>query len=253
MCGRRSSRRIVLIAAYAPSGSGVRGLHHRDLGPRLQLRRRHVVPRLAAVDRDVNQPIVGPHPDAIDVERRRRDRVDDASLRRLCRGRARVLADVRRDVPRLPRQVGADLRPAVPAGRGLPQRCSRRSRACADRLARRAPAASGRRGSRHRPADLRRDLHDLTGPAVVSRELAAVDDVGVQRVRRNVAVLLDADGMPFAKRDAAVVAAALHARRAALLLPAADAIGKRVVGADVVELRGRLVVPRAPASRRRSR
>ncbi len=34
--------------------------------------------------------------------------------------------------------------------------------------------------------------------------------------------------------------------RSALLLSAADAVGKRVVGGDVIELRGRLVVPGAP-------
>src|SRR5581483_5001995 len=44
----------------------------------------------------------------------------------------------------------------------------------------------------------------------------------------------------------AVVAAAPDASRAALLLAAAHAIGKRVVGGDVVHLRGGLVVPRAP-------
>ena len=52
--------------------------------------------------------------------------------------------------------------------------------------------------------------------------------------------------MPVAEVHLPVGAAARHARRARFLLPAADAIGPRVVGGDVIELRGRLIVPRTP-------
>ena len=51
--------------------------------------------------------------------------------------------------------------------------------------------------------------------------------------------------MPLAKSDLAVVAATRNACRAALLLAAAQAIWKRVVGVDVVHLRRGLVVPTA--------
>ena len=51
------------------------------------------------------------------------------------------------------------------------------------------------------------------------------------------------DGMPVTFGDLAVVAAAGDAHRAALLLPAAHAIGKRRRDAGVKELRGRLVEP----------
>src|SRR5205807_7937922 len=61
-----------------------------------------------------------------------------------------------------------------------------------------------------------------------------------------VAVLLHADRVPVAVRDLAIVAPAVHAGGAALLLAAAHAVRERVVGVDVVELRGRLVVPGAP-------
>src|SRR2546422_9698447 len=77
-------------------------------------------------------------------------------------------------------------------------------------------------------------------------ELPAVDDVGIERIGNGVSILFHADGPPFAERDVPLIPAALDAGRAALLLPAADAIGKGVVGADVIELRGRLVVPGAP-------
>src|ERR1041384_1742634 len=51
--------------------------------------------------------------------------------------------------------------------------------------------------------------------------------------------------MPFAKSDLAVVAPTGNAPRTALLLATAQPIRKRIVGGDVVHLRGRLVVPTA--------
>ncbi len=69
---------------------------------------------------------------------------------------------------------------------------------------------------------------------------------GLSGSGRHKAVLVDADGQPVALRDRAVVAAARHAHRSALLLTAAHAIRKRVVGRHVIELAGRLVVPGAP-------
>ena len=117
--------------------------------------------------------------------------------------------------------------------------------------ARRPPACvrtvrkSGRRADAAAAGD-RTDSASLAGAAVEARDLAAVDDVGIERIGRDVAVLLDADRVPVAKRDRAVVAAAGDAGRSALLLAAAHAVRERVVGVDVVELRRRLVVPGAP-------
>ena len=53
--------------------------------------------------------------------------------------------------------------------------------------------------------------------------------------------------MPIAKSDTAVIAAARDSDRAALLLAAIQSIRKRVVRTDVIKLRGRLVIPGAPA------
>ncbi len=53
--------------------------------------------------------------------------------------------------------------------------------------------------------------------------------------------------MPIAKSDLAVRPPAVDPDRTALLLPTVEAIRKRVVGADVIKLGGRLVIPRAPA------
>src|SRR6187200_2127203 len=52
--------------------------------------------------------------------------------------------------------------------------------------------------------------------------------------------------MPLAERDLSVMAAARDTGRAAVLLAAADAVGKRVVRHHVIHRRGGLVVPTAP-------
>src|SRR5882762_11764842 len=92
----------------------------------------------------------------------------------------------------------------------------------------------------------RHDALSLPRAAIVARELSAIDDIGVERVRRHIAIFLSSDGMPFAESDLAIVATAGDAGRAALLLAAAQTIRKGVVGIDVIHLRCRLVVPTAP-------
>ena len=100
---------------------------------------------------------------------------------------------------------------------------------------------------------LRTDLLHFTRGAVPTRDgtaahAAAVDDVGIQRIGRDIRVLRRAHRMPFAKSDLAVVAAAGHTRRSALLLAAIDPVGHLVVGNHVIKLRGRLVVPGTPGA-----
>src|ERR1700756_5894879 len=60
-------------------------------------------------------------------------------------------------------------------------------------------------------------------------------------------VLDEADRIPLAVGDRAVVAAGCDAHRAALLLPGADPVREGRRGAHVIELRRRLVEPAAPA------
>ncbi len=84
--------------------------------------------------------------------------------------------------------------------------------------------------------------------AVEFRAVAAVDDVGIERIGRDVVVLFGADGVPIAEGDGAIVAAAGDGDGAALLLSAVDPIGRLVIGDDVIELRGGLVVPTAPGA-----
>jgi hypothetical protein len=53
---------------------------------------------------------------------------------------------------------------------------------------------------------------------VEARDLAAVDEIGVKRIGREVRILVATDWMPVAERDVAVAAAVRDADRAALLL-----------------------------------
>ena len=87
---------------------------------------------------------------------------------------------------------------------------------------------------------------NLAGAAIVARYLAAVHDVGIERIGGRVTVLLDSRWMPIVKGNAPIVAAAWNACRTRVLLAAADAIGKCVVGGRMIHLRGGLVVPLRP-------
>src|SRR4026207_2432744 len=91
--------------------------------------------------------------------------------------------------------------------------CSTRNTACADSPARTVPASCGRRdsrldarnegrlagrawggaaraASRPGPPEPGPAFRPLPGAAIPSRDLAAIDDVGVERIGRDVAVLL---------------------------------------------------------------
>ena len=110
-----------MTAAYAVLRAEAAGVDERDLRPWPDARWRHVFPREPAVGGDVDEPVVGPHPDAPDVLIGRRNRVDDAALLRL-RGRIlAVLADACRRLPRRAREIRTDARPVRAAVHRLPQ------------------------------------------------------------------------------------------------------------------------------------
>src|SRR5258706_8359831 len=90
------------------------------------------------------------------------------------------------------------------------------------------------------------DILHLAGAGVELGELTAVQYVGMQRVGRDIAVLFDANRMPVAEGDGAVVAAAGDADRAALLLRPINPVRKLIVRGHAVNLRRRLVVPGTP-------
>src|SRR4029077_1276239 len=73
-----------------------------------------------------------------------------------------------------------------------------------------------------------------------------IDDVGIARVRDDVTAFAAADGGPIAAIDVAVIGAGGDADGGIVLLRAVDAIEEIVVGGDVVELGGGLIVLRSP-------
>src|SRR5206468_384366 len=82
---------------------------------------------------------------------------------------------------------------------------------------------------------------------VKARCLAAEDDVGVQGIRGDIAILFNANGSEAAEVDCTMVASTRHGRRATLLLPAVYPVWKPVIGNDMVELRRWLVIPGTPS------
>ena len=226
-------------------GIEVGGVDQRHLGPRFEGRRGHVLPGPAAVHGDVDQTVIASGPEDVLAEIRRRHGVDDTGMASDCGGGRGVLPDAGRNKRVGPGQVRADPGPVPAAVQGLPHGVGGEvQRAGIDRREQhwcRPQRAIVRPAEQAWP-----DFLNLAGAAVVPGHLAAVDQIGIQRIGRDVAVFLDPHRMPFAEGDLPVIAAARDARRAALLLAAADAVGKGIVGGDVIELGRGLVVPGAP-------
>src|SRR5204862_6855259 len=97
----------------------------------------------------------------------------------------------------------------------------------------------------------RRDLGGLprgfVEPGQVAAEPAPEYAVGVAGLGDHVVALVPAHRMPVASLDHAVRPAAGYLHGAVLLLAAGGVIGKAVVGREVIELAGGLVVPAGPA------
>ena len=193
----------------------------------------------------MNQAIIRARPDHVDVFRRRRNSVDHAtSLLRRHLGTTKH-ADARRHFRLLTRQVGTDDLPTRTTVGRLEQNVAGKIQHA---------RIGGRKENRRRAQksvlpgaqDLRRDVLHLARVHIEPRSLAAVDEIRMKRIGRDVAILFNTDSTPVAESDRAVIAATLHARRAALLLPAVNPVRKLIVSDDVIELRRRLVVPGAP-------
>ena len=109
---------------------------------------------------------------------------------------------------------------------------------------------------RHGPFDpvfagsqrFRGDVAGLPCPPIEPHDAAAIDQIGVQRIGRHKAIFVGAHPHPVAEGDLAAVAAAGDADGTAFLLATIDPIGKLLVGGDMIELRGGLVVPAAPGA-----
>ena len=78
----------------------------------------------------------------------------------------------------------------------------------------------------------------LTGATSNRVSLPPMMMSGIERIRNDVAIFLRLNRSPVAKRNCAVVAAAFNTDRTASCLTAVKPIRKRVVGADMIQLRG---------------
>src|SRR5262249_54507182 len=92
----------------------------------------------------------------------------------------------------------------------------------------------------------RKNILRLTGAAIESCQLTANDNVWIERIGNDVTIFLGGHWLPIAESDLAVVPATFYSDRTAFLLAAVKPIGERVVCANVIQLRGRLVIPRTP-------
>ncbi len=234
-------------------GVEVAGVHVEDARPGFHRRGRDVGPLLAAVHGDLDQAVARACPQDVDVERRRRQSGDGAH------GAGRdgrpVFAGIRRNIPLFAaRQIATDGRPAMSAVGRLPDSGSRVEQSVGilggpvQRLGSHGARRRRIRGQFHCCASSTAgsDVAFLAGDAIIKRYLAAVDQIGIFRIWRGVAVFFNAHRMPVVERDLAVHAAAVDAGRAGILLPAAQAIRKRVVRGDVIHRRRGLRVPVAP-------
>src|SRR5262249_25614182 len=153
--------------------------------------------------------------------------------------------DAFRHVRLFARQIGTDDLPAISPIRGLENHVrSEVERVRIDRREherRRAQEAIFSRAH-----CLRGDVLHLARRAVEARHFPSENDVRIERIGGNVAVLLNADGLPFAEGDLSVRSPTGDADGTALLLAAVRPVGKLVVRDDVIKLGRRLVVPTAP-------
>ena len=252
---------VVLLVAVRRDirGPGVvrRGLDDRHERPAADPLRRHVLPRLPVVTRDVHEAVVRARPQHAARDRRLREGEDRAVVLGagvVLRDRAARGAEPLRIVSR---EVGAD---------GLPRLAlvARAEDAVAavvehvrvvwrqrDRRRPLEPVAHGARALPRARLGPHADEPRLFRAAIVPRDdplvLAGVDDVGVVRPHRDVSGLAAADREVIRGGHAGDRRAARDAHRSVVLLAAVYPVRRAHVRGDVVELGRRLVVHAAPA------
>ncbi len=189
--------RMEVVEAEAVHGSidgcgvEVRGVELGELAPRSEFRRRNVLPVLAAIASYLDHAIVGSGPDQVGIFRRRSQRIDHAAMLALggigldkwtesC-GNARIFAS----------EVRADDLPTVAAvarGKKHVRSQIQHVRISGRENQRRSAIEAVLSGAQNH----RRNVTRLACIAVEHRNLTAVDQVGMQRIGRNVAVFFHA-------------------------------------------------------------
>jgi hypothetical protein len=239
-----------------------RDLDAPDIGEVRHRRRRDVLPGLAAVAGDVNEPVIGRGPDLPPPVRRRGER---------CAGRVHFRAgvlvrDVASGIPLAALIVEAEVR-----GNLLPAHAliAAAEYMVATRVQDRA--VMRRKDNREGPGEavshvLGRDADRLIGPHIHQLDLpgavvvalqcpgtpgagadrAAIDNVGIFGIHGDKTALAGAGIGAVAERDRTPLGGARCRDRGVVLLRGIDAIGVLIVDVDAIELRRRLVVDRRP-------
>ena len=261
---------VTVHGGVGGAGVEVRRLQHADLRERCQARRRDILPGGAAVARELDHAVVGAGPDLAGRHRRGREGVDGRAIRWArwspaapARAAGRALPEW---LPRVGRRLRArrsarfvrsglmafqctppslrlqqELRAHVQGVRILRRKAQRR---IGGHAVFRVAAHHARRHGGHLPVGAVDAHHAAARPA-------GVHQVVVQRIGNNVAELVAAHRVPVHEGDLAVVAAAQRAHRPAVLLRAVDPVGIAIVGGEMIDLAGRLVVPGTPRFCRR--
>ena len=252
---------VVLLIAIGRDvrGAGVeaRRLDHRR-ARELSIRpRRDVLPVAAPVTRDVKQSVIGSRPEQPFRDRRLVEGID----RRVPLGARHVSMNGTTGAPQrggiVNREVRGDRFPArTLVGRamhvlrrhvqrlGIVRRDEHRERPLETiRNVGRGPTVVVRHPHRDVPLLTRGAIHSAQETGVTT----AVGHVRVARVHGDRGVLAAGDGEVVALADRAVVGAARDRDRRVVLLRAENAIRPLIVGGDVIELRGGLVVDARPS------
>ena len=155
----------------------VASVHVEDLPEGLQLRRRDVGPVGSGVGGGPDETIVGSSPDAVNVEGRQAESVDDAAADRLSALFFVIEVEDRGESEGLARKVGRDLFPVLTAVASEPEEVSGEVE-----IVRVEGRELQRRGAQRTVGSAlseRRNVLDLAGAAVVASNFTAVDDVGI--------------------------------------------------------------------------
>src|SRR6267154_3519990 len=163
------------------------------------------------------QTIIGTAPNAIHLQRRGRDGINHTALLCRSRGIGAIFSDTRRQLIGLARQVRTDLLPIPPTVPRLPkvvpgkEKQVRIDRRKDHRLGADHSKIGGTQGHWKNPLG-------LAGASIVARQLATIDNIGIEWIGDDIAIFLGRDRVPITKGDRAIDAATGDSDRAALLL-----------------------------------
>src|SRR6266851_1752680 len=221
------------------TGFEMRRFDDADRAPLRYARRSDVLPRHAAIVRQLDVPIICSNPDDTFLDPRRRDRQDRAKhLFRIFFIGARTRQFRTHSLPACSsiRRFQKKLRTEID------QTWILRRKKQWNRPVETVLAAKRDRRRGNIPHLSRRFGHSHHAPG----RPGVVHHIRVQRIWNRIAAFSRTNRIPVALRDLSVVSAAGDARRSAVLLRSVHPVGKSVIRRDPIKLSRRLVVPRAP-------